>query len=142
MNNDYTNLYGTWEVTTEGDVEGRTTKHLGTHTGWVDEIALYLGNKCYYSLCFKRVEQIKTYNPTVKSVNVCFDIDSKTWNLNSSERKKQMSIVFKDRPVIIEESNFYASFTITSKTVSDDDIKRQKALNKLNDEEKKLLGLT
>lgn len=142
MNNEYANLYGTWEVTTEGDVEGRSTRNLGTHTGWVDEIALHLGNKCGYSLCFNKVEEIKTYNPTVKSVNVSFGVKSGTWNLNSSERSNLMSIIFKDRPVTIEKSNYYSAFVITSKTVSEDEIKRQKALNKLNDEEKKLLGLT
>ena len=49
---DYQNLYGLWKVTTEGDEEGRTTKSLGIYEGWVDEIALYLSDKCYYSLTF------------------------------------------------------------------------------------------
>ena len=40
LKNGYDEVFGTWEVTTEGDVEGRTTKNLGNFTGYIDEIAL------------------------------------------------------------------------------------------------------
>ena len=34
--------FGWWHVTTEGDDEGRTTRDLGYHYGYLDEIALRL----------------------------------------------------------------------------------------------------
>ena len=37
----YTN-YGTFKVTTEGDCEGKSTRDLGVHTGYIDEIAFAL----------------------------------------------------------------------------------------------------
>ena len=33
----YDNPYGIWEVTTEGDCEGRTTRRLGVYSGYIDE---------------------------------------------------------------------------------------------------------
>jgi len=33
MKEEYKNTYGRWRVTTEGDVEGRSTTDLGTHLG-------------------------------------------------------------------------------------------------------------
>ena len=49
----YTNPYGLWEVTTEGDCEGRSRKGLGVFEGYLDDIAFYLANKAYYTLEFK-----------------------------------------------------------------------------------------
>ncbi len=43
---------GWWTVSTEGDVEGRSTRDLGTHYGHVAEIALFLADKSFYSLHF------------------------------------------------------------------------------------------
>ena len=53
----YKDIYGYWIVTTEGDCEGRTTKTLGTFKGYIDDIALSLANKCYYSLCFTKIKE-------------------------------------------------------------------------------------
>ena len=36
---DYKNPYGIWIVTTEGDCEGRSTRHLGVFQGYIDDIA-------------------------------------------------------------------------------------------------------
>ena len=137
MREDYKNLYGNQKVTTEGDVEGKTITHLGTHLGFVDEIALHLADKCYYSLRFKKIKEIKKYIPSRERVNVSFDIDSETWDDNN--RKETMVDVFKDRPVIISKCNHYASFTIELKDT--DKYLRERALNKLTDKEKQLLGL-
>ena len=138
----YSDPYGTWEVTTEGDVEGRSTKHLGTFTGFVDEIALYLADKCYYSLQFRKVEPIKEFNPTRDSVHVSFDIDSKTWDLPRLERVEVMKEVFKNRPVTIKEGQYYASFLISGVMTEEDklEMKRQEVLKKLSKEQRELLG--
>lgn len=142
-NLDYQHTYGTWQVSTEGDCEGRTYSNLGTFTGHIDEIALYLGNKAMYGLRFKAVENIRVFNPTVSSVNVSLDIDSGDWNLSSTERVGKMKKLFSERPVEILESNYYASFQISlpnRKEFEQKELKR-KALEKLTPEEKIALGL-
>jgi hypothetical protein len=48
---------GYWEVTTEGDCEGRSTRHLGIHRGHICEIALALAGAAEYSLKFEQVPE-------------------------------------------------------------------------------------
>lgn len=48
---------GWWKVTTEGDVEGRSTVQLGTHYGHVAEIAFSLDCKLGYSLRFTKAKE-------------------------------------------------------------------------------------
>lgn len=137
MKEKYKDIYGTWVVTTEGDVEGKSRENLGTFTGYVDEIALHLADKCFYSLTFKKVEPITEYVPKRNEVNVQFDIDSGTWDKMDLA---EISDVFKNRPVQIIHSDYFAAFKIISHHNIEKDLK-QKALNKLTNEEKKALGL-
>lgn len=137
MKEKYKDIYGTWVVTTEGDVEGKSRENLGTFTGYVDEIALHLADKCFYSLTFKKVEPITEYVPKRNEVNVQFDIDSGTWDKMDLA---EISDVFKNRPVQIIHSDYFAAFKIISHHNIEKDLK-QKALNKLTDEEKKALDL-
>lgn len=51
----YESPIGWWNVTTEGDCEGRSTRHLGTHYGHVAEIALSLPEEPCYSYRFQPV---------------------------------------------------------------------------------------
>ena len=44
----YDKVYGLWNVTTEGDCEGRSVRNLGTYEGNIDEIAFALADKCFY----------------------------------------------------------------------------------------------
>ena len=46
---------GWWKVTTEGDCEGRSVTHLGTHYGHICEIDLGLAGAAYYGLHFEEV---------------------------------------------------------------------------------------
>jgi hypothetical protein len=140
ISDNYKNVFGIWTVTTEGDVEGKSIKYLGTYTGYVDEIALHLADKCYYSLTFKKIESVKKFIPKSDSVNVKFDINSGTWSsVHTSHGLAEIRNIFADRPVSIKKGRYYASFLIKSNNA--DDIKRQKALSKLSDEEKRLLNL-
>lgn len=52
----YKKAYGFWEVTTEGDCEGKSVSRLGIYEGYIDEIALALADRCYYSLCFRPID--------------------------------------------------------------------------------------
>jgi len=139
----YLTPYGNWKVTTEGDCEGKSTTQLGTYTGYIDEIALFLANKSYYGLQFSAViEQMpKNPVPTAKSVNVSLDIDSGTWDLSPEARMCFAQRLFRSRPVIVGQSNYYACFTLQTE-MSEEDLARESALKKLTDEEKRLLGLT
>jgi hypothetical protein len=58
----------TWHVTTEGDVEGRSTTELGTYTGHVVDIAMALMSQACYSLTFKRILPIDVTAESKKNV--------------------------------------------------------------------------
>jgi len=132
----YKSTYGLWEVTTEGDVEGRSTNHLGTHKGHIDEIALHLANQNYYSLTFKLVEAIDE----PKEVNVQLDIESGTWDMRD-DLIPEMKKFFADRPIHIENCNYFSSFKITTeKNIREEDRKKKNILDKLSDYEKELLA--
>lgn len=111
----YQNTYGTWRVTTEGDVEGRSTRQLGTFEGHLDEIAKVLADKACYSLNFKSVApviQLPKPKRELEKVSVQFDIDSKTWDMGMEKRAEIMASVLKDRPVTVKKGQYYASFVI------------------------------
>ncbi len=140
----YKNPYGTWRVTTEGDEEGRTTRELGTHTGYIDEIALALADKACYELNFQAAEPLqKNPTPTKTSVNVQLDIESGTWNMDADERCFFAEKMLQGRPVIVAGSNYFGCFVIRAKNEKDmqREILRNTALKKLNDAEKNVLGL-
>jgi hypothetical protein len=109
----YLNPYGVWQVSTEGDVEGRTTRQLGAYEGYIDEIALRLADQCYYSLNFKKAKALPAQSKHT-AVSVHLDNASGTWDLSSIEREFAASEIFKDRPVHITESKYFASFTINA----------------------------
>lgn len=115
---EYKDTYGTWEVTTEGDCEGRSTTNLGTFVGHIDNIALFLVNKCYYSLRFSKVENPKDIKlaENKDKVNVTLDVRSQTWDMESKDRVATMKELFKDRPVEIRDGDSYKSFVIARNT--------------------------
>ena len=117
LNDNYHNPHGAWQVTTEGDVEGRSTRNLGTFEGYLDDIAKGLADQSYYSLTFKRLgDTITIPEPKdVKSVNIALDIDSKTWNMTRDIRAIVLGEVLKDRPVKVSEGNYYASVVLNFK---------------------------
>ena len=103
---------GWWHVTTEGDCEGRSVHDLGTHYGYLDDVAFALGGKSYYSLNFSAIDDPLVSPPTqkpVKQVSVVLDIDSGLWDKNYPERAEAVREILKDRPVIVKEGNYYAS---------------------------------
>lgn len=137
---DYTNPYGTWQVTTEGDCEGRSTRNLGVYVGYLDDIAFALAEKCCYSLEFTKIDtEIPTPKKVLDQVNVVLNIDSKTWKLSVDDRVKYFQNMLHNRKVYVSRGSAYASVTL-SKT-NTEKTKKEIALAKLTDEEKQLLGL-
>ena len=108
---DYTKPYGTWEVSTDGDCEGKSTRELGTHTGYLDDIAFALADKAMYGLNFKKVNKLNLKKQTRKSVHIQLDIESGTWK-NEDDRLDFARKMLEGRPVVVTPSNYYASFVI------------------------------
>lgn len=141
---DYENLYGFWHVTTSGDCEGRTTRDLGVHEGWVDDIAFAFAHKAMYDLTFERVNPVdwsmNNENPKADEVHVRFNIDSGTWDLKGDDLVDWAANVFKDRPCHVLRSNYFSAFALskTGKTVKEE---KEVALSKLTHREKKILNL-
>lgn len=133
--------YGTWCVTTEGDCEGRSTVQLGTYTGYIDELALALADKAYYELHFQMVNpEALDMTPKKTKVMVQLGIDSGTWDLKGEDRAKYVRKMLKDRNLVkVVASPSYAGFELVA--VNRDEVIRKQALNKLNDEDKRVLGL-
>lgn len=129
--------YGIWEVTTNGDCEGRTSKVLGIFEGHIDDIALSLSDEAVFYLYFKEFKPIikqiadikceSTVSVMVKQYGVYLSID-------------EAKSLFKNRPVTINNGcGYYSTFGIKSN--DSDTLKRAKALAKLSDDERKILGL-
>lgn len=137
---EYTN-YGTFKVTTEGDCEGRSMEDLGVYTGYVDEIAFALADKCCYKLCFTLVEPITLdLTPKKDTVKISLDIDSGTWDFNVADAMEYFKDFFANRDVEVIGTHGYGSCTISThkETIKE---KKEKILQKLSEEEKKILGL-
>lgn len=143
--------YGMWSVTTEGDEEGRTVRHLGSFLGQFDDIALHLADKAYYGLRFEyNSAEVVKLKPTKSEVQVSLGISTGTWDVVGQDRVKLFSswLQFNGRKqVSVSEGQFYACVNLQgAKTPEEmkkmqDNLKREAALNKLTAEDKKLLGL-
>ena len=111
----YHEPYGYWHVTTEGDCEGRTTKDLGYHKGYLDAIARDLSGNAFYRLQFtvEHPDKINIQRKPRNNVHISLDIASKTWDLDSKTRVEAIAKLLKDRPVKVTESNYFASVLLT-----------------------------
>ena len=83
-----------WKVTTEGDIEGRTTLLLGVYFGHLAEIAFELASKAAWALEFTPTEgaappvglERVARKPTAPVVCVQLDVQSGTWELRDEQR--------------------------------------------------------
>lgn len=141
--------YGLWDVTTEGDCEGRTTTQLGVHQGHFDEVALKFANKAYYGLRLKWVDPTisKGIKPKATEVQVSMDIETGTWDLHGELRSHAFRTFLANRPVMVEDGQNYASVKLIAgdspavRARLADELQRDKALAKLSQEDRKVLGL-
>ena len=125
------NNYGIWNVTTEGDCEGRTMKNLGVWEGYVDEIAFELADKCFYKLYFKPA-QINKPNQ-IKRKDVCISIDGLcSWDTKREEEIRIAKNFFEDRNVFVDYGNFGLKISTEEK--------KEEILNKLTKQEREILG--
>lgn len=147
MTKDYNSSYGIWKVTTEGDLEGKTTRNLGIYEGNISDIAFYLKDKCEYSLQFSSAKATKIDSCDVihyGSVSISLDIDSGTWNMSPEDRVNYFKVLLntenREHIITVEPGQYYASVKLVGYD-SHEDYVRKIALEKLTDEEKEVLGL-
>jgi hypothetical protein len=110
----YTDPYGTWKVTTEGDEEGKTVTDLGIHIGFLDEIAFKLAPSCYYSLRFQRVACHDYSFSDAKEVNITLASESGSWEWGPEYRVIKIGEMMSrhDRPVEVVSCSYYGSVLI------------------------------
>ena len=141
--------HGIWHVTTEGDCEGRTTKDLGIHEGYIDDIAFALAGSTCYKLDFRPVDvnELSRSPRTGTEVHVCLPIESKTWDMRQPARADYFRRMLAGRDVAVSDSNYYAAVKLTRGTdperqaAARRDALRNTALSKLNADEIAALGL-
>lgn len=98
----YNSPIGWWNVTTEGDEEGRSTRQLGLHYGHVAEIAFWLAIHNFYKLTFEAKgliplnTAIMRYEATARSVYIALDYTSKIDDLSKDEQVKWFTNWFGD----------------------------------------------
>ena len=132
----YKNAYGFWEVTTEGDIEGKTTKLLGQYEGYVDEIALALADRRgSWSLNFRLLEPTpRPFEPKRSEIVINFHPES------GIKTHEQFQEFFAGRPVKLVRARHFQSVVIqTSEVIKADLIKQAKA--KLSQAELEALGI-
>ena len=131
-------VYGLWQVSTEGDCEGRTVKNLGIWEGFIDDIALHLADKVMYNLWITPAEVNKvTEKPMARRVDVYMNDIA---HIDTTERLEITTKAFAHRNVRISKSDYYGAFVINNNT-SEEEILRSSALSKLTAAERKVLGL-
>ena len=108
---------GLWEVSTEGDAEGRKVRHLGMYYGHIADIAKDLSREALYTLMFKKVDK-----PILKPksyVDVQLDIHSGLWDeVRETRAELVKELLNKDKPQTTKDdyevvaSNYYGSVRI------------------------------
>lgn len=128
----------------QGKVTVKDLAELLTFTldkGNIDEIALALADRCYYSLCFRPIDpRALDLTPKRKSVEISFDIGSNTWDMDNEGIVAAFKEVLKDRPVYVHKGRLFSSVNISTEEESEEE-KRQKILKKLSPEERRILGI-
>lgn len=124
-----------WEVSTEGDIEGRSIKNIGIFMGNLLEIAKRLRGMPVYQLYFKEIKPSE-YPSLSESSTSRKEVNFSVAGFSKEELLKEL------QDHNIEPSNFYKAVKLTFSEEELIDLKRQRALAKLTEEELKLLNLT
>lgn len=122
-----------WEVTTEGDCEGKSIKSFGYFQGTVLDIATKLRGNEAYQLSFREFALAKY--PVLSDRQV--DKDSVSFSV-SGYSKEQLEKELKGK---VEHSSLYGAVTLKLSKDAIKEAKIQAAKAKLSDEEKQLLGI-
>lgn len=137
--------YGVWAVSTEGDEEGRTSKDLGIHEGYIDEIAFALADKAMYELYFKKGHYPPTLDMTPKKKEVAVNLTGAfpEFDLSDSDLRVKIAQEYFDhdgRDVEVEKSNYYRGLILKTNTPTIDE-QRADLIASLTPHQRMLLGL-
>lgn len=135
--------YGYWQVSTEGDEEGKSIRNLGVFHGNIDEIAFALVDKAYYSLNFRLIdpENIPVPKEYKTKIDIYLDLKDVPYG-DSNARVSIMREMLAGTNISVEKSNNTYGGVTLYRPEDPDRIKEAKittVLNKLTDEEKELL---
>lgn len=132
--NKLTNPNVMWTVTTEGDVEGRSTTTIGTFQGSLVELAKQLAGHESYKLCFREIKA--TALPAFKGAN------RKEVHIEVDDMKKEEVIrMARLEGLTVDPSNFYNGVVLKWTQSEQEAMEKKAALSKLSDRERKLLNL-
>lgn len=132
--------YGTWKVTTDGDCEGRSTRQLGIHEGYLEDIAFALAPQAMYDLTFELADtKCALPLPTRNEVFV------KLYSPSGGYSRVKLMEMLNAAGVKNEKGNFYESVRLFSGQTKEE-MDHNTALEKLakaglTASEKKALGL-
>ena len=117
--------YDIWEVTTEADCEGRSTKSLGVFEGHIDDIAFHLADKVYSSLKFSKVD--------IKQINIPIPkADRVTISLENPTSFEKYTEIFKDQNVFLKKGFIFDGVTLfLNNPVKEKEVQAKKALDLL-----------
>lgn len=135
--------YGYWQVSTEGDEEGKSIRNLGVFHGNIDEIAFALVDKAYYSLNFRLIdpENIPVPKEYKTKIDIYLDLKDVPYG-DSNARVSIMREMLAGTNISVKKSNNTYGGVTLYRPEDPDRIKEAKittVLNKLTDEEKELL---
>ena len=107
---------GWWKVTTEGDVEGRSTDQLGTYYGHVAEIAFSI-DRCCYSLLFEKAKEPSGVYGSPEDQRETRQAVRKTTNIslppiNYKSGEKEVTEWLDCPEVVVKPCNYYGAYTI------------------------------
>jgi hypothetical protein len=92
---------GLWDVSTEGDCEGKSVTDLGTHRGHIVDIALLLSPFSFYELKFEPARQTSAKKQTLpprETVGIALGISSGTWDLKGADRVRSLESFLNSQP--------------------------------------------
>jgi hypothetical protein len=109
---------GWWNVTTEGDCEGRTTDQLGMHYGHVVEIAMSLPRGGSYSLRFEKStnlppEDVNAVHVERQAVRTKANISLEPISYKGGE--KEIAKWLDCPEVMVKPCNYYGAYTLELK---------------------------
>lgn len=134
--------YGYWQVSTEGDEEGKSIRNLGVFLGNIDEIAFALADKVMWSLDFKQINPDDIPAPKNYKTRIDIYLDLKDVSCgDSNARFNIMREMLKDTNISVMNGPGYGKVSLIRPEDPDRirEAKIETALNKLTDEEKELL---
>lgn len=134
--------YGYWQVSTEGDEKGKSTRNLGVYHGNIDEIAFALADRVMWSLSFKLInpDDIPISKEYKTKIDIYLDLQGVPYG-DSKTREDIIRAMLAETNIEVKNSGSYGKVSLIRPEDPDRirEAKIETVLNKLTNEEKELL---